>query len=162
MKGEIISKTRDGKEVYVRMDTEDSHIHCAMPTLRQALSRLELGEKKFMRFQVPFDYTVGKDRCVEVSEADTVVLWQRPGRAGKTPMVLNRATEATQQLNVVIAYDETLERHVVVTAFLGRYAPQEPWDPNVRDREASEKFWASHALVPTIAELSAMKKAGVA
>lgn len=162
LKGEIIGRTQDGYEVYVRMDDDASHIHCAMFTLREGISKIRLEGKTFETYQVPFDYVIGKDRCVPVGTTDKVVLWKRPGRKGKTPMVLNKRGEDTRQLNVVISYDEEMKHHVVLTAFLGRFTPQEPWDPDVRDREASEKFWASHAIVPTIAEMVALMRMGLA
>jgi len=46
----------------------------------------------------------------------------------------------------VIAGPHGDEPCVLYTAFGGPVAPQEPGDPGCRDVEASEAFWAEHAL----------------
>ena len=145
---ELYGLTKDGHEVFSRVDTDVNHVHCSKVTLRQGLEKIELGEQKFSRHQVMFDYVIGKDRCVHTNPGDTVVMYQRPGRIGETPMVMNRKSDDTKQLNVVVGYDDTIERFVVITAFMGMMAPQEPWDPHCEDKAKSEEFWATHALVP--------------
>ena len=161
-KTDVYGLTKDGIQVFPRVDTDAEHVHCSLVTLRQALEKIKLNGEKFSRHNVMFDYPVGKDRCVMRKPGDNIVRWKRPGRDGETPMVLNREAEPTNQLNVVICFDdEQLQEYVVITAFLGQEAPQEPWDKRVRDKEASEAFWAAHALVPTIEERVAMKKAGL-
>lgn len=159
----LLGTTADNTAVYKRQDTTAEHIHCDMQVLSEALSNVTVSGAPFSRHNIELDHEVGTDRCVKRTEGDTVVMWQRPGRDGKTPMYISeKQPEPTRNVFVVLCYDdEMLNEQVVITAFTGVDAPQEPWDPRVRDREASEKFWSEYALIPTAEELEAMKADGI-
>jgi hypothetical protein len=45
--------------------------------------------------------------------------------------------------------------HTLFTAFYGKLAPREPWDPSLpdQDRAESEEFWKTHAIVATPDEI---------
>lgn len=159
----VLGVTADQKKVFLRIDmpkeVAESHIHCDKALLKEALAKTTIGEEKFIRQQLVFDQTIATDRCVQVTDADEVVIWQRPGRAGETPMVLGREPEPTSEMMLVLCFDdEDLNEYVLITAFTGTDAPQEPWDEHCRNREFSEKFWAAHALVPTSEELTLMQQ----
>lgn len=56
-----------------------------------------------------------------------------------------RTARQTRQVSVIAGPHEG-HPCVLYTAFGGPVAPQEPGDPDCRDIEASEAFWAEHAL----------------
>ncbi|MBQ8299162.1 MAG: hypothetical protein IJX99_04740 [Clostridia bacterium] len=153
----------DNVKVFQRVDTDAEHIHCSREALADAISRITVGAAPFSRHTISLDHVVGHDRCVKVAPEDKIVMWQRPGRSGKTPMFASAKSQVeTKDVNVVLCFDnEELCEYVVITAFTGVDAPQEPWDPRVRNLEFSTKFWAEHALVPTEEEISLMKAEGI-
>lgn len=160
---ELFSITKDGTQVYMSEETREKHIHCSIQDLHEALKeKISLTQSGLSLHTVMFDKVIGKNRLVSVTPEDKVVEWQRPFREGKTRFVLNRKSECTNQLNVVIDFDDKLGEYVIITAYPGEEKPQEPWDPDVRDKEASEKFWATHAMIPDTRQMVAMKHAGIA
>ena len=160
---ENFALTKDGTQVYMSEETREKHIHCSLQVLHEALKeKISLNQSGLSLHSVMFDTVIGKNRLVEVGPEDKVVEWQRPFREGKTRFVLNRESELTKQLNVVIDFDDKLGEYTVITAYPGIEKPQEPWDPDVRDKEYSEQFWATHAMIPDTRQRVAMKHAGIA
>ena len=160
---EMFSITKDGTQVYMSEETREKHIHCSIQDLHEALKeKISLTQSGLSLPTVMFDKVIGKNRLVSVTPEDKVVEWQRPFREGKTRFVLNRKSECTNQLNVVIDFDDKLGEYVVVTACPGKEKPQEPGDPDVRDMAFSENFWANHALIPDTRQRVAMKHEGIA
>ena len=160
---ELFGFTKAGMKIYMSESTLEKHVHCAVSVLRQALEeKISVTQSGLSTHSVMFDTVIGKNRLVETGPSDRIVEWQRPLREGKTRFVLNRQSECTKQLNVVIDFDNRLGEYVVVTAYPGIEKPQEPWDPDVRDKEYSEKFWETHAMIPDTRQRVAMKHEGVA
>lgn len=71
---------------------------------------------------------------------------ERAGRPGRSRMV-HREAIATRQVTVIVGEHDG-DPAVLFTAHGGPCAPKEPEDPTLTDdeREASEAFWAEHAL----------------
>ena len=125
----------------------EAHSDVEMAHVKEAIAEMEYNTP-FQIKAVDLGKTIGTDSCVEISAQDEVKMLQRKNRAGKTPVVFNRKAEATSQIVIGICHDDDgLE--TLFTAFYGQLAPKEPWDPRLRDdeREESEKFWSTHALV---------------
>lgn len=157
--------TINGIDVFERTDIPDNHIHCDMEVLREGLELAGIQDVPFARYPVVFDRPIATDRCIEVTAADHIVMWQRPTRAGATPMVLGREADTTNEMLIVICQDtDNNNRLTIVTAYTGKPGTKEPWDPNFRneeEREAAIAFWANHALIPTAEELERMVADGV-
>ena len=155
----------NGLNVFERSDVADNHIHCDLDLLREGLELAQIKDVPFERYPVTFDRPIATDRCVEVTAADHVVMWQRPTRAGATPMVLGREADPTNEMLIVICQDtDNNNRLTIVTAYTGKPGTKEPWDPNFRNEEeraAAVAFWATHALIPTAEELAQMVSDGV-
>ena len=155
----------DGFDIFERTDIPDNHIHCDLNVLREGLELAGIQDVPFARYPVVFDHAVSTDRCVETTNADRIVMWQRPTRAGATRMVLGRNADPTNEMLIVICQDtDNNNRLTIVTAYTGKPGTKEPWDPNFRNEEeraAAIAFWANHALIPTAEELAQMVTDGV-
>jgi len=67
------------------------------------------------------------------------------GERAWTSRLCTREVRRTQLVSVIAGPHEG-EACILYTAFGGPIAPQEPGDPGCSDVEASEVFWAQHAL----------------
>jgi len=154
-----------GLDIFERTDVPDNHIHCNLDLLREGLELAGIQDVPFARYPVVFDHAISTDRCVKTTEADRIVMWQRPTRAGATRMVLGRQPDPTNEMLIVVCQDtDNGGRLTIVTAYTGKPGTKEPWDPNFRseeERKAAEAFWATHALIPTAEELDQMISDGV-
>jgi len=139
-------RLKSGEEV---VDRFRSHLHSTVaPLLPDALARVEGRERQFLVEEVDFGRIVGQSTCVATGPGDEIVFAQRPGRWGLTRFIKNRQPEPTTSVVVILktAAGKGHEgKYVLVTAFLGRKAEPEPWDP--RATAASRDFWGSHALI---------------
>lgn len=155
----------NGNEVYERSDIPDNHIHCGMALLKDALGMAHVENVPFRRYNVEFDAPVGTDRCVKVDANDTIVMWQRPTRSGKTPMVISpKEAEPTNNVFVVMCQDrDNNNRLTVATAYTGNPGTKEPWDhfDTEAEQKAAAEYWSCRALIPTAEELAQMKSEGV-
>ena len=155
----------NGQEVYERSDIPDNHIHCGIALLKDALGMAGIENVPFRRYNVEFDTAVGTDRCVHVNENDTVVMWQRPTRAGKTPMVISpKEAEPTNNVFIVMCKDTDNDgRLTIATAYTGNPGTKEPWDnfDSEAEQKAAAEYWSCRALIPTAEELAQMISDGV-
>lgn len=130
-----------GEAVY---DRTRSHLHDgAVALLPEALAAIESRGRDFFVAAHDFGRVVGKTTCVETGEDDEVVFARREGRFGFTRFVKNREAEDSTMLVVVLK--QVSEGYLLITSFIGRPAPPEPWDANAD--ENSGPFWESHALL---------------
>jgi hypothetical protein len=77
---------------------------------------------------------------------------------GSRVVVRSGGPRPTNKL-VVIAGPHKDEPCILYTAYGGPLAPREPTDPNIQsseEREASEKFWAEHALLHDVADTATL------
>lgn len=150
----IIGKLKSGEEV---VDRYNSHLNChteANGFLPEALARIESSGKNFISEEVDFGRLIGESHCVETGSLDEVVFAQRPKRWGLTRFVLNRTPIECSTLVVVLKKAEE-GYFILITAFVGKAAPAEPWDKRNFSFQAdpaeaekfSREFWATHALV---------------
>ena len=147
--------TKDGKAVYDRMD--GSHFHpeggLTPELLSVALGEIDTRDRNILGEVVEFEKPVGETTCVGVGPEDEVVMVYRKGRRGQTPMVKNRGAEPCSTVKVVLTRDRhpgSRGSYELLTAFVGKDSPIEPWDPNYHNEDAqrsSEEFWSSHALL---------------
>lgn len=79
--------------------------------------------------------------------ADSEVALRRRGAREWASRIVERAPRQVRTVTV-IAGPHDGQPCVMFTAFGGPLAPQEPDDPGCKDREASLRFWAEHALSP--------------
>ena len=148
----FLGTTRDGKRVYLR---PDSHFHgedgITYKTLEEAIPYIETNDQDRVVSQVEFERPIGIDKCVEVSPEDEVMMVYRKGRAGQTPMVKNREPEESNLLQVMLKKNEAApSEYALVTTFVGKSAPKEPWDPSLEseaEKQESLNFWNTHALI---------------
>lgn len=145
----LIGKTKNGKDVFAI--NADSHMaaHAAVTDemMAEAIKLIDY-QAPFQMVTVDLGRIIGTDNCVETTDSDDVKMMYRKGRDGKTPIVFGREAEETTSLTVGICTDEdSLE--TIFTAFTGKIAPKEPWDPRINPEEKaeSENFWKHHALV---------------
>ena len=83
---------------------------------------------------------------VTPGRGDEIVYAQRVGRTGLTRFVKNRSLEPCSTLFVLLMRDKGgAPLYVCLTAFIGRRAELEPWDP--RATPASREFWSREALI---------------
>lgn len=155
-------KTKDNKEIVVC-----GHPH-RLDLLEEAVSLVDTKDRSYMMETVDLNRVIGKDHYVKTEKGDTCFFMERGNRGYKTRFVLNKDAPDTTKITVGIAMgdasDGPLEgKYILFTLFEGELAPKEPSDPRLKDeeREESEKAWATHALVPTEAELQQAKELGI-
>lgn len=145
----ILGVTADGVKI---VDRHNSHVHfengISLELINAALRKVRVGGKKFATYTVSFDRIIGKSACVAVDERDEIVLVQRKGRMGITPMVKNREGVDTNKLTFAILQNEG--EGVLITAYVGDKSEKEPWDKNIKTPEEKMSailFWRNHALL---------------
>ncbi len=150
MAKKLLAVSATGAPVYVGEDTINhmtAHSDVKMSDVAEAIKKLSY-QAPFFIGPVDLQRVIGANSCVEVTAQDEVKMLRRKNRDGETPIVFNRQAEPTTQIVVgVCTDDDGLE--TLFTAFYGQLAPKEPWDPRLKDeeREESEAFWRTHALV---------------
>lgn len=148
----ILGKTADGAIV---IDRPNSHLHEEVaPILADALSRLNTCNSPFIEVEVDFNRIIGKTICVKTNSNDRIVYAQRVNRNGFSRFVLDRSSEPSSKVTVVLKKTNKTGEYLLITAFIGSKPEVEPWDQ--RATSASFVFWQNHALVLN-EELSACK-----
>ena len=154
MNKQIVNKTKDNKIVSIYTNYFEqhgaAHPEIAIDDIAEAVSKITLGDKKFLITEVTLSKNKFISNCVEIN-ADSVVEWrQRPNRTGLTPFVIGAKPEKTNKIVVGICYDDPNKggdgQMTVFTAFGGILAPKEPWDANIKtpeEREKSLQFWGN-------------------
>lgn len=147
---EYLATTRNGIDIYVGQETKahmEAHANVEGSHVKMAVAQMEY-EAPFMIKAIDLGQTIGLDQCVKTDNADDVRMMVRKGREQATPIVFGREAESTSQIVIGICRDDD-GLDTLFTAFYGQLAPKEPWDPRLKDeeREESEKFWSTHALV---------------
>lgn len=150
----FLGKTQDGAEVYDRLD---SHLHneggLTSELLAKAISIIDTKDRNFIKEKVEFGQPIGLQTCVEVGPDDDISMVYRKGRNGQTPMVKNRAAEPCSSIIAIFRKDFSVrDKNVyeLLTGYIGEGSPREPWDPGIsseEERQQSEDFWRSHALI---------------
>lgn len=144
-----VGTTADGIRVY---DRRESHLHLegglTMELISEAISRVRTSDELVTKETVEFGCIIGKTTCVRVDPAkDEIVYIRRGNRPGLTPMVKNREPEDCSCVTVVlIRHGNDMK---LLTAYIGKGAPKEPWDLSIRtaqERLECEAFWKTHAL----------------
>lgn len=127
------------------VDRHQSHLHQGVVSLLpEALTRIDSRGRLFLVEEVDFDRPIGQLICVVTGPGDEIVFAKRPKRLGFSRFVVNRHTEESSKLTVVLRAGSSGE-YVIVTAFVGPRAEPEPWDGNATAN--SRAFWSSHALI---------------
>jgi hypothetical protein len=140
-----VGVTADGVWVF---DRADSHIHRGVEQLlADAIAAATLGGREFLTHCVDFRRTIGLSTCVPTSPGDQIIYAVRRGRTGYSRFVLGRQPVPSPYLTVVLRRGpESREgTATLVTAFVGRPAAREPFDPRATDEDVA--FWREHALV---------------
>lgn len=149
-----LGKTNNGLKVY---DREDSHFHpeggLTLEILQEGLRKIQFPKwSRFEKYELNFHRKIGQTTCVQVTDADDVVMVYRKGRQGMTPMVKNRKAEPCEWLTIILRKDENMVNHsTLITSYIGAGSPPEPWDKrlskNPKAKAEAEAFWNTHALI---------------
>lgn len=132
----------------VVVDRPNSHLAghgTVLPFVGEALLQTRSGGRRFIAEEVDFGEAIGQTICVETREGDNIIFARRPNRAGLTRFVKNRQPESCA--TVVVCLKQAREGgYVLLTAYIGRRTPAEPWDKEWATAE-SVPFWNTHALI---------------
>lgn len=130
------------------VDRPNSHLAThgtVLPFVGEALLRIQSSGQDFIAEEVDFGEPIGQTICLETHEGDDIVYAQRPNRTGLTRFVKDREPEPCS--TVVACLKRAQEGgYVLLTAYIGRRTPAEPWDTEWAT-EKSVPFWNSHALI---------------
>lgn len=148
----ILGRLMSGEEV---VDRPNSHLHMEHQLLERALGMINSAGRDFMVEEVFMGEQVGYSHCVETNEDDQIIYAYRPHRFGPTRFVINRKTEPTESVTVILKRTEDPATMVLISAWAGNPAPPEPWDKNAADN--SQAFWSNHALVWGTQEIDALR-----
>ena len=124
-----------------------------MELLKEGLRKIQFPKwGNFKKYELNFRRPIGLTTCVNVTNADEVVMVYRKGREGMTPMVKNRRPEPCAWLTIILRKDEAMENHAtLITSYIGAGSTPEPWDRRLRKdpkaKAKAEAFWATHALI---------------
>ena len=149
MKKIFLGKTANGYDTYAIENDQHMLAHSIKTEdLAEAVSKIEY-VPTFWIGTVDLGRVVGKNACVEVTDADDIREECRPGRDLPSRVVYGRKMEDTTLMTVGICTDADDGLVTVFTAFAGPKAPKELSDPRLTDAERpeAEVFWRTHALV---------------
>ena len=149
-------ETKRGQKVYLGMNfiqTRKNSTYVDFKHVKEAVSKIktELGECEFLT--IDLGRPVGKCGCVEVTDEnrDKVRMLYRPGKSGRTPVIINGKSQMTHYVSVGIKHDKNdRDKYHVFAAYYGLHGNREPWDKNItseEERQECTEFWKNHALV---------------
>ena len=147
---ELIATTVSNHNVYFIQNDQHmlAHSDVKIEHIREAVSQCS--------WQPPFGFVtidlgrpVGLTHLITTGPDDDIRFEARPGRETLSRMVYGRRPESTSLITIGICVDDD-GLNTVFTAFYGELSPKEPSDPSLKEeeREESETFWATHALIP--------------
>lgn len=140
-------KSADGYEIHIDKAHMQQH-QTVLPLLEEVIPNLTIGEQKVLKTEIDMGRVVGVTDCVPTTQWDDIVFAQRVGRPGKTRFTTNRKQPECNHITVVIRrFGEKIK---LLTAYIGRVAEREPFDPSIRsgaELMRSKHFWDNHALV---------------
>jgi hypothetical protein len=138
-----LGKLADGRKVY---DRTDSHVKPVLiPLVRKSISTIDPKGEVFVEKEVIFPKAIGKCDIVETDSKDEVFFAKRENRLGLSRFVKNKIGEESNTLTIVLTKRPSENFFILVTAFIGKITPPEPYSPYAT--EESKKFWARHAFV---------------
>lgn len=125
---------------------ENNHLQKeVIDMLHLALGKIDALGRQYIREEVAFSKTIGKDHCVATRTKDKVLYAKRLGKSGPSRFVKNREPEDTNKFSVVLKQAPGYRQYVLVSAFFGRMTPPEVWDRYVFPE--SRRFWLTHAFI---------------
>ena len=133
------------QDAFAVFDRPSSHHHLGSELLAEALGRITLDGRPFVKERVDFGRIIGTTDCVATTAQDRISFSQRDGRAGPTRFVHNREPEPWTGVIIILKRMSGDEGYLLITAFVGTAAEPEPWDRNATP--AAFDFWSNHALV---------------
>ena len=137
-----LGKTKDDCFVH---DRYNSHNHVPIALVKEAISQIEMPkELDYNLFEVDMKRVIGKCTLVATGIDDVIVYAKRPNRKGFTAFVKGREPVDCSTV-VVILKRISLKELVLITSWIGKRSPQEPWDPKATPE--SLPFWRTHAIV---------------
>jgi hypothetical protein len=146
----------------VVVDRINSHVKShpvASELLVEALSRIASNGREFIAEEVNFVRVVGSTTCVPTHPHDEIRFAMRPNRVGLTRFVVGRSPEDCNTVVIILKKIEddgsSNSRYVLITAYVGKKSPPEPWDTRTLERrpdpgiaaQESRDFWEHHALI---------------
>lgn len=156
MNKNFLATTENGFNVYVGEETMkhmEAHSDVPFKLIAEAIGKISDYNGQFRIGAVDMGRMVGKDCCVTRTpeNEELVQMLCRKGREGLTPVILEEKGGVLAETNfmvVGICKDED-DKATLFTSFFGQLAPKEPYDPRLKpeEKEESEEFWATHALV---------------
>ena len=122
-----------------------SHVHAsAADYVPEALAKIHAQGRSRLESEVDLSRSIGLTTCVETTASDAIRYAIRDGRRGHSRFALGREGEPCTTLFVVLEKDQE-PNYRVLTAYVGRWSPKEPWDAPAN--EESWTFWEQHALI---------------
>lgn len=147
-----LATTKTGRDIYIGDETLEhmkAHSDVSMDHIKEAIEKNDTYKSSFEFGSIDMGRIVGKDNCIEVKENDPEVhQLYRNGRKGTTPVTFSKEPKDTSVMTVGICLDND-DKHTLFTAFYGKSAPKEVWDPRLSnaDRPAAAEFWKTHVIV---------------
>ena len=125
-------------------DRPNSHHHLPEALLKEAISRIALGNEAFCKIRVDMGRIVGVSTCVATTDEDRICFARRLNRRGLTRFVRGRNAEACSSVILILKRIEP-RGYLLITGFVGDNAEPEPWDEKATAQ--SVEFWSTHALI---------------
>lgn len=132
------------------VDRKDSHAQShptVLPLICEALARIRADGRDEFAEEVDLRRVVGETICIETTRdggGDEIVYARRPPRRGLTRFVKNKQPAPCRHVTVVLK-KITGGAYLLMTAYVGRRSPAEPWDRKWATKD-SHTFWSNHAL----------------
>ena len=137
-----LGKTKNGCIVH---DRYNSHNHVALSLVIEGLRQIEMpNELDYNLFEIDFKRVIGKCNLVATGIDDLIVYAKRPNRAGFTAFVKGCDPVDCTTLVVILKRISPKEL-VLISSWIGKRTPHEPWDPKAT--KESLPFWRTHAIV---------------
>ncbi|MDD3661982.1 MAG: hypothetical protein PHG63_02850 [Candidatus Dojkabacteria bacterium] len=145
----VIGRLKSGESV---IDRKNTHLTPETKNIiEEALGRIVFPDnEQFHISTVKFDRVIGTCNVVKLRKGDVVFYARRRNRKGLSKFAKNRTGIKRKVLTVILLKPKS-DICVLVTAFVGKPAAREPYDPRVTSDDL--KYWKHHALVPNFSEI---------
>lgn len=140
--------TKDG--FVVQISAKHMRLHAAdMDAVREAITRLEVKDKRFIKATIDMGRIVGSTICVNTRVDDEIVFARRVGRPTMTRFVKGREPSPCKYVTLIVSKLDKLN-YRLVTGYVGEEAERELGDRSIESTTEftrALKFWSAHALV---------------
>lgn len=134
-------------------DRSNSHLDdTTAKVISEVLNKISIQDSgSFVERTVDMGREIAPSKVVETTDKDLPNIFYafREGRNKYSRFVSCRSAEMEKNMTVVLKQDEKNKGvYILITAYVGKKAGLEPYDPRARDID--KEYWRNHAFIPEV------------